>query len=92
MDVNFPEMKPELASPAELEKFGTGEPVKFKDGELVRSFDHPTVYVISNGMKLPIASGEAFEKLGYKWENVIMTSEKALSLHLEGEPLDVKFD
>ncbi len=92
MDVNFSGQKPTPATPEELSKYGTGEPVKFKDGELVRSFENPTVYFISNEMKRPISSGEVFEKLGYKWENVIMTSEKALSLHLEGEEITVSFE
>lgn len=91
MSINFPQLKVQPVAPDQLAQFTTGEPVNFKDGELVRSFENPTVYVISNHEKRPIPSGEIFEKLGYKWNNVVMTSEKALSLHLEGEPLSVDF-
>jgi len=69
-----------------------GNPIGFQEGELVRSFEHPSVYVISNNQRRPILSGEVFEKLGYKWENVILSSEKALSLHPIGDPITIEDD
>jgi len=90
MDVNFPNLKLSQVSPEEIASFSLGEPVKFKDGELVKTANSPTVYVISNQLKRPIKSGKVFEKLGYKWNNIITTSDKALSLHLEGELVDVE--
>lgn len=74
-------------SPDELKKYQTGEPVKFKDGELVMSESSPTVYVISNGERRPIPNEEIFNSLGYKWENVIKTTDKILSLHVLGSPI-----
>ncbi len=87
MKANFSSRKITPVSPEELEKYTTGEPVIFKDGELVKSPSEPTVYVISNGLKRPINDEATFLGLGYKWENIITTSEKALSLHTTGEPL-----
>jgi len=71
----------------ELSKFPTGDPVKFKDGELVASREGRSVYIISQGEKRPFATREVLEGLGYKWENVIWTTPVALSLHPAGEPV-----
>ncbi len=90
MTVNFPNMKIEPTSPDKIQQFDLGEPVKFRDGELVSAVGDPAVYVISNGLKLPIPSAEVFEKLGYSWDNVIQTSEKSLSLHQTGEALSAE--
>ncbi len=90
MNANFPYMKISPAKTEEIEKFRQGEPVKFKDGELVSAVGDPAVYVISNGLKLPIPTEKVFEKLGYDWKNVIQTSQKALSLHRTGEPLNIQ--
>lgn len=74
-------------SAEELAEYETMEPVGFKDGELVKSGSNPSVYVISEGYLRPIPSAEVFEGMGYKWNNIITTTEKALSLHEIGEPL-----
>jgi len=71
----------------ELTKYETMPPVGFNEGTLVKSPTNPGVYVISEGMRRPIPSADVFEGMGYKWENIITTSEKALSLHEIGEPL-----
>ncbi len=74
-------------SPSELEKYPNGEPVRFEDGELVMSQSSSTVYVISNGERRPIPTEEIFNELGYKWENIIKTTDKILSLHPLGSPI-----
>lgn len=71
----------------ELKKYPTGEPVKFKDGELAVGENSPTVYFISNGERRPIPTEEVFNGLGFKWENIIKTTDKILSLHPLGEPI-----
>jgi hypothetical protein len=71
----------------ELAKYETGEPVKFRDGELIKAVGNPTVYVISDGKRRPIASGKVFEKLGYKWDNIIETSSRAVYVHELGEAI-----
>ncbi len=87
MTANFSGRKVVPITPEELSGYLTIEPVVFKDGELVKSPTDPAVYVISNGQKRPITDEAAFLGLGYKWENIITTSEKALSLHLTGEAI-----
>jgi hypothetical protein len=69
---------------SELEKYPTVDPIRFNDGDLVKSNNSPTVFVIENGIKRPFDSGETFIKLGYKWENVMTFSQKILDLHSNG--------
>lgn len=75
------------ASQAEVESYPAGEPVKFKDGELVTSLKTGSVYVITNGQKKPFDNAETFEALGYSWDNIIHTSQKALDIHPTGKKI-----
>ncbi len=77
------------ATPEELEKYEKISPVVFNDGELLKSTESPSVYLISNGKKRPITSGKTFEKLGYKWENIISVPPKVLYLYEDGEVLNL---
>ena len=74
-------------SPEELKEYPTGEPVKFKDGELVVGQSSPIVYFISNGERRPIPTEEVFNDMGFKWENIVKTTDKILSLHPLGSPI-----
>lgn len=87
MVTNYGNWRITSVSQDELDKYETMEPVKFKDGELVKSNTSPSVYFISEGLLLPIPSADVFEGMGWKWENIISTTEKALSLHQIGEPI-----
>ncbi|MFA6170914.1 MAG: hypothetical protein WCW77_03850 [Patescibacteria group bacterium] len=73
------------AAKGELDKYQTAAPVKFDDGELLKSSSSPGVYLISNGLRRAFTSGEVFEKMGYKWNNVITASQKVLDLYPDGE-------
>jgi len=72
---------------AELDDYTTVNPILFGDGELLKSSNSPAVYLISDGQKLPVTSGEVFEDLGYKWANIITVSPKVLYYYPEGEPI-----
>jgi hypothetical protein len=74
-------------APAELEQYITIDPVTFGDGELVKSSASPAVYVIADGKKCPIVSGEIFEQMGYDWDNIVEVPPKVLYLYSEGEPI-----
>lgn len=87
LKANYPYYTITAVLPAELDKYETQTPAKFRDGELVKAKGDPGVYVVSEGAIRPIPSAEIFERMGYKWENIIETSAKALSLHPIGEPL-----
>lgn len=72
----------------ELQGYPAGTPVLLRDGELVTVSGTETVYVISNGLKRPIASRSAFDRLGFQWSNILMTTQRVLDLHPTGDPLD----
>jgi len=69
----------------ELAKYQTVAPIIFSDGELLKSSTNASVYLIDGGKKRPFASGQTFEDLGYKWENVITVSPQLLALYPQGE-------
>ena len=88
MKINWPNKKISTVSPATLEKYPNAEPAKFRDGELITSpGSNKAVFVVSNGMRRPIVSGQAFEQLGYSWKRVIYTTDDAVDLHPLGEPV-----
>ncbi len=88
LHTKFKRRKIVQVSPEELAKYKTVAPVRFDDGELLKSPASPAVYVIAGGKKRPIVSGQVFEGLGYKWENIITVPKKILDLYKTGEPID----
>lgn len=88
----FKNKKPFPIDPKELAKYQTADPVRFSDGELLKTKDLTTVYVIADGKKRPINSGTVFESLKYKWQNVITVPDKILYLYPDGEILKLKTD
>lgn len=81
----FKKKKLTAVAPKELESYPTGEPILFGDGELLTSANTKAVYLIDGGKKRPFPSGETFERLGYKWENVISVSPQFLYKYETGE-------
>lgn len=69
-----------------LETYTLGEPYRLHDGELVKSSEAPSVYVVENGILRPIPSGEVFESVGWQWSNIVTVPPKLLSAHEIGEP------
>ncbi len=72
----------------QLDAVPLGEPYQLQEGELVRSKEEPTVYVIEAGERRPFTSGADFEELGYAWKNVIVLPRKLLANYPLGEPID----
>jgi len=74
----------------QLKSYVAMPPLLIQDGELITSNnpEKPAVYVISDGLKHPILSGESFEALGYKWENILSVEDHVVELHPTGEPID----
>ncbi len=71
-----------------LETYEDADPIRFRDGELIKARNNPTVYVISEGFRRPIANEDAFNALGYRWEHIIETSRRAVQLHELGDILE----
>lgn len=91
MVVNFGE-KPLITAvnSDQLKNYISMPPIYIQDGELVTSVDpdKPAVYVISDGLRRPIISGEAFEALGYSWENIKYINDQVVTMHPIGDPID----
>ncbi|MFA6304708.1 MAG: hypothetical protein WCV73_05050 [Patescibacteria group bacterium] len=85
---NYPDRKILSGRSTELDKYPKGEAIKFKDGSLIKAKDNPIVYVVAGGKKLPIATEEAFISRGYRWADIIETSQVAVDIHPTGEALE----
>ena len=77
-------------SAEELDKYVTAaNGVKLHDGTLIKQNDDSKVFVISNGQRRWIANESTFNQLGYNWTEIVTVNEKVLSLHPQGEDLDL---
>jgi hypothetical protein len=74
-----------VASPVELDALPTGAEMTYGDGSLLSN--RGAVYVISDGMRRPIASPSTFIQKGYKWNNIIAVSDAELAPHAQGDIL-----
>ena len=61
--------------------------VLYPDGVLIKSTDNPNVYLLELGQKRKIISGILFEKLGYKWSEVISISPDEIKEYSLGKIL-----
>ncbi len=87
LTANFPTAVVEDAAPVVIEQYREGKFLKLPDGTLVRSYENPSVYVISDDTKRPITSEQIFFDYGYDWGNVIFVSDDVLNLHTTGDAL-----
>jgi len=72
----------------ELDRYVSGDPVKFKDGELIRSNQDSKVYVVSNAQRHWLKTEDVFAKYGYKWDNIITTTPQAVEIHPLGDDIE----
>jgi hypothetical protein len=78
------------ASQEELDKYITAaNGLKIRDGILIKSPSDPKVYVVSNGKRRWITNESTFNQLGYNWKDIMDVNDKVLSLHPQGENLDL---
>lgn len=77
-----------LMSQKKLAAYTVGKPYRLHDGELVRAKDHPSVYVLENGIRRPIPSGQVFEEMGWKWKNVVVLPQTVLADYFIGDSVD----
>ena len=75
-----------IVSKSDLDKYVTGDPIKFSQYSLVRS-PSGTVYLIIDDKKRGVASQEAFRTIGFNPEEVIDASLDDLSIYKEGAPI-----
>ncbi len=72
---------------ATLDKYQTGEPYAFQNGELVSAKSTPAVYVVEDGKLRPILSGDVFESMGWKWTNVVKVADRLLTAYQVTDPI-----
>ncbi|MDD2647107.1 MAG: hypothetical protein PHV78_03540 [Patescibacteria group bacterium] len=87
---NFPYDQIIDSNTEELANFITTEPLRLRDGTLVKNSYSPAIYVIAQGKKMPIANMETFDALGYNLNNVLYINDAVLNLHPAGDILDIK--
>jgi len=85
LETRFKGKKITPTSPEKLEKYTKIDPVLLPEGTLIKTNNFPTIYLISNGLKRPFASEEAFNRLGYNMKNVITASSQFLYNYNLGE-------
>jgi len=61
-----------------------GGPMSYPSGSLVKG-SGPTVYLIENGLKREILSGQIFTKLGYQWNKILSVSDEELARYPAGD-------
>ncbi len=59
---------------AEFALLGTGSEMTYPDGTLIKGSD-ASVYVIADGKKRPIVSGQDFEALLYNWDHIVFVPD-----------------
>jgi len=89
MDLRFKNQKPLPIHPDELNKYAYAGRLKLQDGTIITSPEFSAVYVISDGYRRAVISAEAFEKLGYDWDNIHEVPQSVVDLHPLGDPLDL---
>lgn len=87
LDFNFHGLPIKQVDSFELDRYRSANPVTLPDGELVKIRTSNTVYVISNGRRLPIFNANIFLRMNYQWENIITISEETLNIHPLGQTI-----
>lgn len=92
LKAHFPSTTPILVNPVDIEQYREGSFLTLPDGYLVRSYEHPAVFVIAEGEKRPILSADVFMNYGYSWDNIVFVSQDVLDLHPTGDVLTASSD
>ncbi len=74
-------------APAILNNLASGEAINYLTGDMIKTSDSPTVYLILRGKIRPIANAEIFLGSGYSWTDVKNVSVGALGLYALGPTL-----
>lgn len=85
LKANFSGLPIKTLSANELNNYLPGEIVTLPEGWLVKNKKSNTVYVISNGKRLPIYSGNVFASMNYSKKNIKTVSDETLEAHPLGQ-------
>lgn len=87
LEINFKGKSIIRVASGDLNIFETGDPIKLRDGELIKSKSGSAVYVVSNGYRRAFLSAQSFVKLGYLWDNIIVVDEATIQSIPLGESI-----
>ncbi|MFH1781699.1 MAG: hypothetical protein ABH835_03755, partial [Patescibacteria group bacterium] len=73
-----------------VNKFKKGGPLKLKDGTLVATKSRASVFLIADGKRRPFENADAFNKLGYKFNNIVWIGPEILKMHNKGKLIKYK--
>jgi len=76
-----------IISDNEMSNYAEGERLGFRPGSLAKSNVAAAVYVITDTTKRKISSAQTFLNLGYRWENIIVTTAEELNNYTNGEDI-----
>ncbi|MDD3007072.1 MAG: N-acetylmuramoyl-L-alanine amidase [Candidatus Pacebacteria bacterium] len=68
-----------IKTDADADNYMSGDAMRYSDGTLVRGSDSPSVYLLESGNKKLFTSGALFERLGYKWSNILIVNPVELN-------------
>ncbi|MDO8583608.1 MAG: hypothetical protein Q7R83_00315 [bacterium] len=83
----FKNQPAKLLTATKLATLKVGTPYALHDGELVKATGDAAVYVMENGQRRPIPSGQVFEEIGWKWKNVVVLPAAFLNTYPIGDPV-----
>ena len=84
----FPGQRPKKIPQAKIDSLPAGDPYRLQAGELVKAADSPGVFVIENGNKRLIPSGDVFESMGWNWSSIKTIPEDYLASYVDGDPVN----
>ncbi len=62
-----------------------GQPMLYPDKTLIREKNRPTVWLVENGQRREFTAGALFEKLGYRWSDIVDISSEEVKNHPLGK-------
>ena len=71
----------------EFDRYPLGAPVAYPDGTLVRWPGTDRVYLLHDGFKRWVQTGEVFASLGLNWSNVKIITQEELAASQEAQPI-----
>ncbi len=83
----FRGLKAQPVPEEQIASYAIGDPVRFRDGELIATKSEGKIYFVSNGSRRPIPDMETFKQLGFKFKNVVWTNEQSVNAQPLGAPL-----
>lgn len=87
LSLYFPGQLPKQITQETLDELETGDAYALHDGELVKSDESPAVFVMEDGLKRPIPSGDVFETLGWNWKSIKTVPQSLLDIFELGAPI-----